>query len=176
MALRCHLWQMGHTQYLAVAAQGAQELAHHFRGTTSDADIDLVEHQGGGGGGLGDHHLDGQADARQFAAGGHLGQGSGRLTGVGADQKLDVLHAVWGRLVIAVPVKMGDKLHRRHAQLGQFLGDTLIQLHRSLLACVGKFAGKRVKAGALIFQVGFQLFQAAFATLQFGQFAAQAGL
>lgn len=94
MTLGCYLRQVGDTEYLAIVAQRPQQTADHFRSASSDTNIHLIKDQRGGGGGLGNHHLNGQADPGQFASGCDLGQWPGRLAGVGADQKLDIFPAM----------------------------------------------------------------------------------
>ena len=68
MCLCRHLRQMGHAQYLPVAAQRPQLPADHFRYPTADAAVDLIEDQGRDTGGAGGDDLDRQADTRQLAA------------------------------------------------------------------------------------------------------------
>src|SRR5690554_1104195 len=101
---------MGDTQYLTVAAQRSEQATDHFGRAAANTHVYFIKHQRGGGGGLGDHHLYGKADARQFATGSNFGQWACGLSRVGADQELDVFHAMWGRLVIVVTAQFGDKL------------------------------------------------------------------
>ncbi|EFK97707.1 hypothetical protein LDC_0237, partial [sediment metagenome] len=75
VGLRGYLWQMGDAKHLAALAQLAQHAADDFRDATADADIDFVKNQRTCGIGLAGDHLQGQPDARQFAARSHLGQG-----------------------------------------------------------------------------------------------------
>ena len=42
-----YLWEMGDAQHLMVFAKSGKLLAHHLTGTAADADIHLVEDEGG---------------------------------------------------------------------------------------------------------------------------------
>ena len=85
---------MGHAQHLPFGAQGAQETADDLGHGPADTHVHLVEDEGGDGGTLGGGDLDAKADARQFAAGGDLGQGLQGLARIGADQELDPIQAL----------------------------------------------------------------------------------
>ena len=78
-----HLRQVGHGQHLAVAAELLHQAAHRVGHGAADAGIDLVEDQRrrrlGAAAELARGHRDGQRDARQLAAGGHLASGRGVL-------------------------------------------------------------------------------------------------
>ena len=68
--------------------------ADHLGDGAADARIDFVEHQAGQVRGLHRRDLQREADARQLAARGHLGQRPRRLPRVGADEELDVVVAL----------------------------------------------------------------------------------
>ncbi len=102
MALGRNLRQVGDAQDLGPLRQGAQQFAHHLRHGAADTHVHLVEYHAGHGTAAGRHHLDGETDARQLAAGGNPAQGLGGCAGVGADQEFDVLTAVGvGGLAVA---------------------------------------------------------------------------
>ena len=63
-----NLWQVRHTEDLSFASQLAQQTADHFGNPTTDSDVDLVEDQGRYACCLTGHHLDGEADTREFAS------------------------------------------------------------------------------------------------------------
>ncbi len=65
---RRHLRRMGDEQHLRGFGQTLQALAHRVGDRAADAAIHFVEHQGGGRRGLGQRDLQGQREARQFAA------------------------------------------------------------------------------------------------------------
>lgn len=69
---------------------------------------------------------------------------------------------------------MGNELHVGHAQLGKLGCDPLVQLGSRRGSSLRKLAGQFIEACPLAFQLCFQLFQAAFAAVQFGQLDAQA--
>ncbi|MCY1183275.1 hypothetical protein D9M73_238830 [compost metagenome] len=62
MALRCHLRQVGHGQYLPALAEATQQLADDFCSRTTDTNVHFVEHQSGNARCLRGDHLDRQAD------------------------------------------------------------------------------------------------------------------
>ena len=92
---------MRHAQHLRALAQVAQLPTDDLGHRAADAGIDLVEHHAQRRGLGRRRHLHGEADARQFAAGGDLGEALGRLPGIGAHQKFDVVAAVGGELGLA---------------------------------------------------------------------------
>ena len=61
-------------------------------------------------------HLNGQADTRQFAARGNLGQGLEGLAGVGADQQFNLLQAVGGGITAGLWAQFDHKAAPGHAQ------------------------------------------------------------
>ncbi len=67
------------------AGQAGQGPAHGQGGLAADAGVDLVEHQGGWC--VAQHQPAGEHGAGQFAAGGDLGQGQGRLARIGAEEE-----------------------------------------------------------------------------------------
>ena len=64
-----HLRQMRNAQHLPLAAEFIEQAPDDLGNRAADTDIDLVENQRWNARRLAGHHLDGQADARQFAAG-----------------------------------------------------------------------------------------------------------
>ena len=92
------LWQVGDAQYLPVLAEGVQQAANGVGDFAADAGVDFVEDDGRrwrrGFVEAGD--FDGEADAREFAAGGDFGERLQGLTGVGAEGVGDVVVAVRG--------------------------------------------------------------------------------
>ena len=93
MALGRNLWQVGYAEHLPARTQRAQFLAHDFRHGAADAGIHFVEHHGARRAGQAGH-LYGQRQARQFAAGGDLGQWPQRLAGVGRNAEFDLIQSM----------------------------------------------------------------------------------
>jgi hypothetical protein len=85
-----HLRQVRHAEDLSFGTQFAQQTADHFGDAAANTDIDLVEDQRRDACRLTGHHLDGEADAREFAARSHLGQRPRFTSGQTGDAKLDL--------------------------------------------------------------------------------------
>ena len=122
MALAGDLGLVGNTQYLRVAAQLAQQAPDNFGDTAADAHVDFIEDQAGHGEVAGADHLDGQADPRQFTAGGHLAQRFQGLAGIGGEQEFDVLEPVGAGVAFA---QARFQYGRFHAQCGELFLDLL---------------------------------------------------
>ena len=75
MGLGGDLGQVGDAQDLVVAAEGLELLADGFGDGAADTAVDFVEDQGRDVCVAGGDHLDGEADAGQFATGGGFCQG-----------------------------------------------------------------------------------------------------
>ncbi|MND90537.1 hypothetical protein D3C80_826240 [compost metagenome] len=157
MALGGHLRQVGDGQHLAAFAQATQQLTDDLCRWPADTHVDFVEYQGRDARGLRGDHLDRQADPRQLATGGNLGQGLERLPGVGADQQLDLFQALGLQFVAAVGPQLDTEAPARHAQALDFLLHGAGQLAGGLLAQGAQFTGLvLVVAG-----IGGQLFSQA---------------
>ena len=93
------LWQVGDAQHLPALPEGVQQAANGVGDFAADAGVDFVEDDGRrrGRGFVQAGDFDGEADAREFAAGGDFGERLQGLTGVGAEGVGDVVAAVRGR-------------------------------------------------------------------------------
>ena len=94
VGLTRHLRQVSDAQGLTPTAQCAEFAADHLGHGATDTGVDLVENHARGTGGLmrgGDLYR--EADARQFAAGGDLGNGLGWLAWISAHQEFDHIAA-----------------------------------------------------------------------------------
>ena len=91
MGLACDLRQVRHAEHLSAIAERAQLPTDDFGDAAADARVDFVEDEAGQGIALHCGDLDREADARQFATRGDLGQRPRRLPGIGADQEFDLV-------------------------------------------------------------------------------------
>ena len=133
-----HLRQMGHAQHLPSLPQAFQQAPHNFGDGAADAAIDFVEDQGRRGGGVRGDDGNGQRDARQFAAGRHLGQRTGRRARMAGDEKFHLLEAVRGRCARV----QGDlEAAARHAQFLHGARDGVPQLQGGGAARGGQSLG-----------------------------------
>lgn len=76
MGRSCYLWQVSDGQYLAILSQLAHHAAHGVGHDATHARVDLVKDQGGCLSQLAGSDGNGQRDAGEFAARGHLGNGA----------------------------------------------------------------------------------------------------
>ena len=72
VGLARHLGEVGDAEYLAALAELAQLAAHDLGDAAADAGIHFVEDQAGARRAARGGHLHREADAREFAARGHL--------------------------------------------------------------------------------------------------------
>src|SRR3954469_11447459 len=83
------LREMGDAKDLALLAELAHRLANRFGDRAADADVDLVEDERADRRAAGGDELDCEADARELAARGDLGEGAQREARVRGDLELD---------------------------------------------------------------------------------------
>ena len=91
---RRHLRGVGHRQHLHAGGELGQPHADGVGHGAADAGVDLVEHQSRRRAAVGEHHLERQQEARQFAAGGDLHQRPGPRAGIGLHPEFDPVDAV----------------------------------------------------------------------------------
>jgi len=82
-----HLRQVRHAEHLAALAEAAQLAADDLGHAAADAAVHLVEDEAGNGARLRGHHLEGEGDTGELAAGGDPRQGAHRLARIGRDQE-----------------------------------------------------------------------------------------
>ncbi len=161
---------MGHDQHLLVAGQAGERAADGDGRLAADAGVDLVEDQGGRR--RGEHQAQGQHDAGQLAARGHLGQRQGRRARVGGEQHLDlVAGVVVGHRHLDPGVGHGQLGQVRLHPLGQRRGRGPAggAHHRGLLLLLGAGGGQQaVELGGPAVVV-LQLGQAGAEALALGQ-------
>ncbi len=94
-----HLRQVGHAKHLALLAEPPQRFADRLRHRAAHACVDLVEHERGDRRGFRRHQLERQADARELAAGGDLGERPQGQAGMGSHFVLDIFGAHGARFL-----------------------------------------------------------------------------
>ena len=115
MRLRCDLGKMRYAQHLRPPAQVSQLLADDLGDRAADACVHFVEYHAHGRCSRAPRDLNGEADARQFAARGDFRQAFQRLAGIGAYQVLHLVTAVRGEFLLA-GTDLHGKLAAGHAQ------------------------------------------------------------
>ena len=106
------LGEVGNENNLLVASHFREHLAHPQRGFSRDAGINFVKNAGVVAPFFAHQAFEGQEQAGFFSTAGHLSQGSGFLTGVGAEPQLGLVQALEGILrEPSLPVYLGG-VHR----------------------------------------------------------------
>ena len=131
-----YLGQMGDAQHLVGMGHGVELLGHPPGRPAADARIDFIEDQGVDVVPAGQHGLDGQHDAGQLAAAGHLAQGPHALAGIGGNQELHIVVALCGDGL--GPVYGDLEFHRGEVQVHQGLLQLLRQHGGMFPADLGK--------------------------------------
>ena len=150
---------MGYGQHLAVQSELLHELAHGVGDLAADAGIHFIEDQRGRCPQLTGGDGNGQGNAGQFAARGHLGDGAGRAAGVACNEEIDGVRAMACRLRSRGDID--DEAPALHAELLHGLRDGLAKLQSSLLAQLREARGfVLVGAARRLFGLlqGFQIF------------------
>ncbi len=135
VSLRRDLRQMGHAQHLTHTAERAQFLSDDLRDRAADAAVDLVEHHAADIVQTQHADLEGQADARQFTAGGDASQRARRLSGIGADQEFAALAALRIDRIGRARFQRHLQLSAGHAERAHQCADLGAEALRGLLAC-----------------------------------------
>ncbi len=123
---RRHLRRMGHGERLHAPPEPRQPHPDGVGHRAAHAGVDLVEHQGGRRTLVGDHHLEGEQEARELAAGGDLHQRSRLGARIGAHPEFDAIDAVrtGGR---RVGVDRGGEFRPFELERLQFAVDRLVE-------------------------------------------------
>jgi hypothetical protein len=127
LGLRRHLRQVRHAQHLPGHSEHAQLPTDHLGHRAADPGVHLVEHEAGQVERIQRGHLQREADARELAAGGDLGQRAGRLARVRAHQEFDFVRTKLGGLAGIARDDAGREYSAGHAQALHELGDPRVE-------------------------------------------------
>ena len=173
MALRGDLRQVGHAQDLPGLAEFAQLAADDGRDGTADARIHLVEHHGRHAVQAERGHFDGQRNARQFAAGGHLAQRARRLAGVGGDEEFGAFAAQRVGAGFRLGFQFDLETPAAHAEFADQRADRGGERMGRLSARCAQLFRRGLPAVARVGQFGIEPGQTFAGALQCFQFAGQ---
>ena len=115
---------MCHAQDLTALCDCPELIRDLLRGAAADARIDLVEDHGSDRILCREHIFHCKHNARQFAAGGNLGEWPQCFADIGRHQEADGIQTVFLRGLLR---KLTDKLDLRHIQLYQFGRDRRLE-------------------------------------------------
>ena len=163
-----HLRQVGDAKHLGAPAQFSELPSHYFGNAAADARVHLVKHTAPGHPGRGGH-LYGKSNARQFAAGSHIGEALQGLAGIGADQKFDVIAALRAKFRLTAGDARGEST-ARHPQGLHELGDLPAESLGRPRSCRAQQVRRCVVIRRQQLQLSFPLRQAQFCSLERLQF------
>ena len=121
------LGAVGDDEDLAVAGQSLQTFADGMSGRPADAAVDLVEDQAPLRVDAGKHHLDGEQEARQFAAGSDAPDRSRRAAGIGRHLEGDAVEPPGGPAVFLEAFHSGPEDRALQLQGRQLGHDGLVE-------------------------------------------------
>ncbi len=131
----CDLRRMGDGHHLHLAGEATEPRADGIGHGTTDTGVDFVEHQSRRGALVGQHHLQRQQEAREFAAGGDLHHRARAGAGIGLHPELHAVDALRSRRV-RIAVDLGDEFRTFELERPELGDDRLVEL-------VGKFHTRR---------------------------------
>ena len=147
-AERSDLRGVGDDEHLKPLSQSAQPLADRRRGGAADTGIDLIEYQRRHRAGAGEHHLEGQHEAGELAAGGDPRQRSGGGVGVGACVERHALGAVRTPIGLVEGVDRGLEPRGAEPQRSKLAVHPPVEAQRRFRPRRGKRPGRLRISGA----------------------------